>query len=66
MTKATIIIEKSFDDSKRFSKNLESGDLEQFFMEEGEYMDKLSDMLESKGSLTDSFELTYKIKVEKI
>ena len=50
MTKATIIIEKSFDNSKRFSKNLESGDLEQFFMEEGEYMDKLSNMLESKGS----------------
>ena len=65
MTKASIIIEKSFDDSKKFSKKLESGDLEQFFKEEGEYMDKLSNILESKGSQNDSFELTYKIKVEK-
>ena len=66
MLKAKIEIRKSFDENcKRFQKILEKGDLENFFNDECKYLDNLSDVLNSRGKIGDSFELTYNIEIKK-
>ena len=62
---AKVRIEKSFDDDKRFSKELKNGDLEQFFTEEGEYLDRLAKILEAKGEYGEGFTVTYTVQVTK-
>ena len=58
--KGTIKIEKSFDYGKEFSKLLMDGDFEEFFREEGEYLDSLVKIAERTG---EEFTITYSVKV---
>ena len=44
---AKVIIVKSFDEGKEYEKELERGDLKEFFEEEGDYLERLSDMMRS-------------------
>ena len=62
---AMMTIEKSFDDGKKFSKEYEVGDFYTFLSEEGEWLDKLSEILSSSGSEGDSFEVTYTVSLSK-
>lgn len=63
--KATITIEKSFDKTRGFSKDLEDGDLQEFFNDEGEYLDRLSKLADEHGEEGDEFTVTYIVKVKK-
>ena len=56
---AKVKIAKSFDEGKQFTKEWTSGDFEQFFMEEGQYLDKLAKILAEHGKKGESFEVTY-------
>lgn len=61
--KATIKIDKSFDESKEFSKEWQNGDFCVFMKEEGEYLDRLSKVCEGRpeGKL---FTITYTVTLE--
>lgn len=61
---AKIEISKSFDDGKEFSKQWDIGDFEQFFTEEGQYLDRLAGTAEVKGVAGDKFTVTYTVTVE--
>ena len=63
--RATVKIEKSFDESIEFSKEWGAGDLEEFLKDEGVYLDKLGGMLAAAGKEGDSFTVTYTVKVVK-
>lgn len=63
--KATIIIEKSFDNGSEFTKVWEDGDFEEFLADEGEYLDRLGRTLEDKGVSGDSFTVVYRVNLEK-
>ncbi len=64
--KATVSIGKSFGiDNPDFSKEWEDGDFKQFFNDEGEYLDKLCEIVASKGIGGEGFEIVYKVKVTK-
>lgn len=63
--KATITIEKSFDKTRGFSKDLEDGDLQEFFNDEGEYLDRLSKLADEHGEEGDEFTVTYIVNVKK-
>ena len=65
MAKAKVIIYKSFDESKEFTKEWQDGDFKDFFEAEGEYLDRLSDTLKEKGKSGDAFAVTYIVTVEK-
>lgn len=66
--RAIVTISKSFDDSTGFSKEWESGDFEDFFTDEGRYIDTLAEKLnglnieEMDG---DGFTVTYVVTVRK-
>ena len=64
--KATVTINKSFDSGSAFSKGWEQGDFEEFFKDEGEYLDRLADVLENNGKVEDEFTVTYTVHVTKI
>ena len=59
--KAHVEIEKSFDDGKGFSKEYEYGDFEEFFKDEGEYLDRLSATLSEHGEDGQGFKVTYTV-----
>lgn len=63
--KATVAITKSFDEGKEFSKDWVNGDFEEFFKDEGAYLDKLGGILKSKGTDSDKFTVTYTVTLEK-
>lgn len=63
--KAVVTIEKTFDDGKKLTKEWESGDFHEFFVEEGDYLDRLSKIVEDKGDEGDSFTVTYSVTVTK-
>ena len=63
--KAKVVIRKSFDESKQFTKEWHAGDFEEFFKEEGEYLDRLSGMVEKRPEQGQLFEVTYTVTVEK-
>ena len=64
--KAKIKIEKSFEeDVAKFSKNYSVGDFEEFFADEGVYLDRLADMLRLHGDNGDSFTIVYEVKLTK-
>lgn len=63
--KATVEIEKSFDEGKRFSKDYKPGDLFEFMVEEGAYLDRLAAVLSDKGKPGESYTVTYTVKVTK-
>lgn len=65
--KATVKIEKSFDDevSEFNKKNLEGGDLREFLDDEGEYLERLVKMMEKHGKKGDAFEVVYTVTVTK-
>lgn len=58
-------IEKSFDNSKLFSKSLEPGDFKKFFTDEGVYLDKLVGIMEDKAKDGDEFTVTYTVTVRR-
>jgi len=60
-----VTIEKTFDEAKAFSKELENGDFETFFKEEGEYLDKLVGIMKEKGESGDEFTVTYTVTVKR-
>ncbi len=63
--KARVEIEKSFDKGKEFSKEWKFGDFQQFFEEEGDYLDKLANILADKGMNGHEFTVTYTVTVTK-
>lgn len=63
--KAVVTIDKSFDEGKQFSKEWEAKDFEEFFRDEGKYLDNLSFILNLKGEPKDSFTVTYTVTVTK-
>lgn len=63
--KATVTIEKSFDEGKNFTKQYEFGDFEEFFDDEGMYLDKLAKVTIEKGKNGDGFTITYTVTVIK-
>lgn len=63
--KATIEIIKSFDKAKVFAKEPEDGDMQEFFNDEGEYLDRLTEMLSEKGESGDEFTVVYTVTVVK-
>lgn len=63
--KATVTIDKSFKDSKEFSKTWENGDFEKFFKVEGEYLDRLAKMTEAHGKEGEGFTLVYTVTLKK-
>lgn len=63
--KATVKIEKSFDDGTQFSKTWEAGDFEEFLKDEGEYLDRLANILDRNGTNGNGFEVTYTVTLEK-
>lgn len=62
---AKVTIEKSFDEGKEFSKEWKVGDFEKFFQEEGEYLDRLGNILKDKGEKNDEFKITYTVTLTK-
>ena len=65
MAKAKVVIEKSFDDSKEFTKEWQAGDFETFFKEEGEYLDRLSKTAVEKGAEGQGFTVVYTVTFKK-
>lgn len=64
--KATIFAEDSFGKRNRgFEKELETGDFEQFFSQEGEYLDRLATTLAEHGGIGDQFNVQFKVTVVK-
>ena len=63
--KARILIEKSFDEEKEFSKELEEGDLKKFFDEEGRYLEDLSKILKRFGEDGDEYVVSYTVVIKK-
>ena len=63
--KATVTIRKSFDDEAEFSKEWERGDFEEFFEEEGAYLDRISSVASQKGKQGEGFTVTYTVTVTK-
>lgn len=64
--KATIVAEDSFGKRNRgFEKELETGDFEQFFSQEGEYLDRLATTLAEHGDIGDQFSVQFKVTVVK-
>lgn len=63
--KATVTIDKSFDDSKEFSKTWENGDFEKFFKDEGGYLDRLAKMAEAHSKKGEGFTVIYTVTVKK-
>lgn len=62
--KGKVKIEKSFDNTRDFSKDLENGDFEEFFQEEGKYLDKLVSVAKEHGNSGDTFTVIYTVTVE--
>lgn len=62
---AKVMITKSFDEGKDFSKEWKTGDFEKFFQEEGEYLDRLGGILNEKGEQGDEFTVTYTVTLKK-
>ena len=63
--KANVLITKSFDGAQEFSKVYEAGDFEEFFMEEGKYLDRLSDGVNTHGDEGEGFRVTYSVTLSK-
>lgn len=64
--KATVTMEKSFDDVvKELSKEWESKDFEKLFEGEGKYLDRLSEVVNGKGKTGEGFTVTYTVTVTK-
>ena len=63
--RASVDIGKSFDEGKSFSKEYANGDLAEFFVEEGKYLDRLADILRVRGKAGDEFTVTYTVKLKK-
>lgn len=59
--KAQITIEKTFDETRGFTKEYEQGDFKEFFNDEGEYMDNLADTLKKAGKAGNSFQIIYTV-----
>ena len=63
--KATIKIDKSFDESKEFSKEWQGGDFCDFMKEEGEYLDKLANVADNRRETGKLFTVTYTVTLER-
>lgn len=63
--RAKVVVEKSFDETRELSKEWSVGDFEQFFEEEGEYLDRLSKALGDNGHNGEKFVVIYTVTVTK-
>lgn len=63
--KATIKIDKSFDESKEFSKTWQGGDFAEFLKDEGDYLDRLSKTCENRTETGKLFTVTYTVTLER-
>lgn len=63
--KGKVTIDKSFDETREFMKSLEDGDFEEFFREEGEYLDRLTKIAEERGKNGEGFTVIYTVSVER-
>ena len=62
---ARVKVEKSFDDGRTFTKELSGGDFREFFTDEGQYLDRLVDIVRIDGDDGDSFTVSYTVTVER-
>ena len=60
-----VLIQKSFDKTVKFSKELENGDFKQFMTEEGEYLDSLVNTMKENAKPGEEFTVTYTVTVKK-
>jgi guanylate kinase len=66
MIKAKIEIIKNFDDNEmEYQKEWKKGDFEEFFKLEGEYMDKLAQIVEEHGKENQKAILTITVEIKK-
>ncbi len=66
MIKAKVEIIKNFDDNEmEYQKDWENGDFEEFFRLEGEYMDKLAQIVEEHGKENQKAILNITIEIKK-
>ena len=66
MIKAKVEIIKNFDDNEmEYQKDWKMGDFEEFFRAEGEYMDKLAQIVEEHGKEEQKAILTITIEIKK-
>lgn len=65
MLKAKVVIDKSFDESKEFTKEWQDGDFKEFFKDEGEYLDRLSKLADGRKEVGKLFTVTYTVTVER-
>lgn len=63
--KASVRIDKSFDETRTFRKEWQSGDFREFLETEGGYVDGLCKIAEDKGKEGQGFTITYTITVTK-
>ena len=63
--RAKVEIDKSFDESKAFTKEHKAGDFAEFFKEEGEYLDRLVNTLHEHAVNGEGFVVTYTVTVRK-
>lgn len=63
--KGNVKIEKSFDKTTEFSKELENGDFKQFMTEEGEYLDSLVSTMKEHAKPGEGFTVTYTVTVKR-
>lgn len=62
--KATVYVEKSFDDDiGEYSKEYEDGDFKEFFASEGDYLDRLCEILKH-GEAGEGFTVNFAVTVK--
>ena len=63
--RAVVEIEKSFDKTSSFGKDWKSGDFKKFFEYEGEYIDRLCEVVEDNANECEGFTISYVVTVKK-
>lgn len=61
--KCNIDVYKSFDVAQQFERTPEAGDLEEFFSEEGKYLDGLVEIMKEHAHDGESFKVVYTVFV---
>lgn len=61
--KAKVEITKSFDAITAFGKEWENGDFSKFFAEEGQYLDKLVNVMREHAEKGETFTVNYTVTV---
>ena len=63
--KAKVTITKTFDKGSEFSKEWAQGDFNEFFADEGQYLDRLANTVNQHGKTGEGFKVTYTVVLTK-